>query len=74
MNLRLLEGDELFSVFKYIALATGANISKTEGRYILINHKNLENQQKAITAMKETNPSILVVDVKWLVDCFFMNF
>ncbi|KAL4473873.1 hypothetical protein ABPG74_022737 [Tetrahymena malaccensis] len=74
LNLSLIEQDEQYDVFKYIALAMGANITLKDFRYALVNKDFATQYAKKMTLLKEQNPALTFIDVQWLVDSFFLHY
>lgn len=73
LNLKLLESEPIYDVFRYIALASGANITPSESLFVLLNRESVITHRKTIEQMKDKDKKLLFIDVKWLVDSFFMN-
>ncbi|KAL4482253.1 hypothetical protein ABPG72_018034 [Tetrahymena utriculariae] len=74
LNLSLIEQDELYDVFRYVALAMGANITLKNFRYAIVNKDFATQYAKKMTQLKEYNPALTFIDVQWLVDSFFLHY
>ncbi|EAR90215.1 NLI interacting factor-like phosphatase (macronuclear) [Tetrahymena thermophila SB210] len=74
LNLTLIEYDELYDVFRYVALAMGANITLKNFRYAIVNKDFTQQYAKKMALLKEQNPNLTFIDVQWLVDSFFLHY
>ena len=76
MFIDLLSKEKIYEVSKYIVLMTGAQIvnEPKDASIALIVPSSYSSLRKEIISVKKVQPKIVLVDVKWVIDSFYLNF